>query len=1251
MLNKAHPLLTAAVQSDQEIAMPSARRQVLRLALLIGLLACLWLVFDQVVLQAPLRYLWLELTFVALLILTAYQSQDREQKAESQLHQQLLTQALKNRLLFDEAPVAMLELQNGVMVQGNQAAFTLLGDIGHDDNLADRFIDTDHALVNDWLTAAALGMSSNILGQRVTLLNAEHRPATVELSMMRQDSWQNSILLVLYDVTEQAAQEALLRQSEQRLELALRGTRDAPWDWQLDSDLMYYSPRWWDMLGYAPDELQGDASLWRSLIHPDDAQQVQRHFNAVLKGTQQRYELSFRLRHKDGHYLPVLSRGFILRDGSGRAIRVSGTNSDQSSQAAFEQSLLADVRQLGAFVANLPGYVYRSKALQPAVPDYISPGVEQLTGYSQDDYLLRLYPYGMEIHPDDQDMVYATIHDALASQQSYEIEYRIYDRHGELKWVWERGRGIVSEQEQQQGREGFVTEITSRKKAEQALTESEYRWKFALEGAGDGVWDWHLPSGTMYYSPRWKALLGYLPDEIGDSPSEWECRLHPDEREAVQQAMGRHMTGQSPGYVCEHRLRCKNGDWKWVLERAMVVSRGSNGQAVRLIGSHSDITERKLMLQQLQHSESLLRRMGQIAKIGGWELCLHNMQLSWSEEACRIHDLPPEQKITLEQAIQFYLPEAREQLRACIARGMNSGQPWDLELPFVSASGKPRWARSQGDAIWENGRIVKLHGAVQDISERRQIKLALQQEKTRLNAILDSAVDAIIVVNQEGRIEQFNPAACRIFGYEAAQALGEQVTLLMPRTDWQEHAQKLQHALHSGNISIIGKGHELQGLRRNGEQFPVEVSISVWKEQEQRFFTAVVRDVTERRAVQAQLIQSQKMESLSMLSGGLAHDFNNLLGIITGNLDFLETRLEGDEKAMQRLQSALRATERGADITRRMLALSRQRSSHNISPQQVNHLISNIIKILEGMLGASYHLHADLAANAYDCDMDPAEFENVLLNLSINARDAMPDGGHISIRTRNIRHQELLAPSLAMLDASLDYLEISFADTGCGMSEEVLRHACEPFFSTKQAKGTGLGLAMVYTFAKDLKGHLHIDSRPGIGSTFYLYLQRSSQQAQPLPLSTARAELPGGQEWILVVDDETELLHSTSEHLQQLGYQVLSASNATEALQQLESNPQIALLLSDVVMPGGMFGTELASQARQRWPQLAVLLCSGFPQKIRDDPAYRAFADSLISKPFRKSELAQRVRATLDLMHDTSHPLHSGDTPATLTKV
>lgn len=520
-----------------------------------------------------------------------------------------------------------------------------------------------------------------------------------------------------------------------------------------------------------------------------------------------------------------------------------------------------------------------------------------------------------------------------------------------------------------------------------------------------------------------------------------------------------------------------------------------------------------------------------------------------------------------------------------------------------------------------------------DITASKHANASLVNEQLRLTAILNSTVDAIILIDQTGGILSFNPAAEKIFCYESLEVIGHNVRMLMPPHVGEHHNNYLAHYLETGEAKTIGKGREVVGLRSTGEQFPMELFVSPWRDGNQVYFTGVVRDISQQKAVQAQLMQTQKMESLTHLSGGLAHDFNNLLGIIIGNLDLLEDRLKNDEKSQLNVKTALRAALRGADITRRMLTLSRlhNKTSDSEHTHDINALTDDIVAILRRTLGTQYSFFTAFLPDLPRVKLDPSQFENVLLNLALNARDAMPKGGQIIILTRLIPRDNLLLPGLQLSDDVSAYVLLEFSDTGHGMAPEVRERALDPFFTTKTGKGTGLGLAMAYSFAKERKGHIHILSEVGLGTAIHLYLPAGDYASTNAPTPTRQvSELPIGNETILVVDDEHDLLALTTSYLQSLGYHVLSANNAHDALAFIETDKVIDLLLTDVVMPGGTLGTELAVSAQRIRADLPVILCSGFPKRVQDDILYSKFASDILQKPYRKSELAHAVRRKLD---------------------
>jgi signal transduction histidine kinase len=390
------------------------------------------------------------------------------------------------------------------------------------------------------------------------------------------------------------------------------------------------------------------------------------------------------------------------------------------------------------------------------------------------------------------------------------------------------------------------------------------------------------------------------------------------------------------------------------------------------------------------------------------------------------------------------------------------------------------------------------------------------------------------------------------------------------------------------------------------------------------------RDITEhkhaleaRRLIQEQLHQSQKMESVGQLTGGVAHDFNNLLTVVSGNLELIDEAAENG-RVRQLAETARRAVDRGAKLTAQLLAFSRRQ---RLNPKLINanELISEFQGLIRQAVGGGCEVKLRTDGRLWPCYVDPPLLETALLNLALNGRDAMPDGGVLEIETRNVVLDE--GAVAGCLPGS--YVRLSVTDTGCGIPPEVRDRVFEPFFTTKEVgKGTGLGLSMVYGFVRQSGGHVAVESSPGAGTTVALYLPKATQKSDA-EVEVIQAEaVPGGSERILVVDDNEDLLEVTSAMLTTFGYRVLCARNGAEAIQMFESGEEFELLFSDIVMPNGMSGVELAREARRLSKGIKILLTSGYAGDVME--RHRAVGEfPIIDKPFRLGDLARRLRSIL----------------------
>ncbi|MDB5920065.1 MAG: diguanylate cyclase [Massilia sp.] len=655
------------------------------------------------------------------------------------------------------------------------------------------------------------------------------------------------------------------------------------------------------------------------------------------------------------------------------------------------------------------------------------------------------------------------------------------------------------------------------------LSDSEYRWKYALEGAGDGVWDWDRGSGAILYSRQWKAMLGYAEDELGNTEDTWRNLIHPDDVATVSARLQAYLDSTSGSWVCEYRMRSKDGGYRWILARGMAVTRTATGRPVRTIGTHADIT-----------------------------------RVKESENAMRV------------------------------------------------------------------------------------VNAQLAHEQHRFDVILQHSHDAFVAVGSDGYITHWNASAERMFGWSTFEAIGAPMAdLIVPPEFRARHTVGFQRFIQSGRGAVTHNVIEVTAMHRSGRQFPAELAVAGFPEGVLFAVSSFIRDISERKASERSaaersqaledarqaLQHAQKLEAVGKLTGGIAHDFNNVLQIISGNVQLLQHYPPNEASLQQRLRSIGSAVARGSKLSSQLLAFARRQP---LQPAAINPLrtLRDRDDLLQRALGEGIGIEYRYDEALWNVFVDAGQLENVVMNLAINARDAMSAGGLFSLEFRN----RVVDAGNTRFEADVtpgEYVHLSLSDTGCGMTEEVMAHAFEPFFTTKPVgQGTGLGLSMAYGFVKQSGGHITLRSKPGVGTTIDILLPRS--YAMELPAQAPPGvDVTGGEETILVVEDDGDVRLTAVGMLRQLGYRVIDAADGAAALAILERGERIDLLFTDVVMPGTVSSTDLAAHARRLLPGVAVLFTSGY---TRDALAVGGRIDGsvqLLSKPYQQAQLAQRLRDIL----------------------
>ena len=522
----------------------------------------------------------------------------------------------------------------------------------------------------------------------------------------------------------------------------------------------------------------------------------------------------------------------------------------------------------------------------------------------------------------------------------------------------------------------------------------------------------------------------------------------------------------------------------------------------------------------------------------------------------------------------------------------------------------------------EDGRHYS--GIVRDITERK----LTTENQSRLAAIVESSEDAIIGKDLLGTVTSWNKGAEKIFGYTAEEMIGQSIQRLLAPGSEQEEQQILDCIRRGETV----EHRDSVRTRKDGQTIQVSLTISPILDANNRIVGAskIARDITSQRMLERQLRQSRKMEAIGQLTGGIAHDFNNLLGVMVGNLDLLERLVTANLPALKRVQTAQKAAARGADLTRRLLALA---SKEDLSPAnlRLEDVVHETIELAGRALGPEIRISTNFDRSVPPIYVDGTGLESALLNLAVNSRDAMPKGGTLTISTQ-LTHLDESFPSVQTGDLKPGwYARVSVTDTGCGMSRETLDRALEPFFTTKaRNKGTGLGLAMVYGFAKQSGGTVRLYSELGYGTTVSLYLPlagEASQASSDAPPARLPARLGGT---VLVVDDEEELLEIAQAYLADMGYSALQAQNGASALEAVARFKEIDLIITDIIMPGGMNGVELAQKARQLNPRLKIIYSSGFPADALTERSGMQVDGPLLRKPYQRNEFTAIVHRTME---------------------
>ncbi|MGV3720382.1 MAG: PAS domain S-box protein, partial [Actinomycetota bacterium] len=770
------------------------------------------------------------------------------------------------------------------------------------------------------------------------------------------------------------------------------------------------------------------------------------------------------------------------------------------------------------------------------------------------------------------------------------------------------------------GSSKIVRDITESKRTEQALRRSEAQYHALADGIPQLVWQADAEGAVQYCNLRWLEYTGLSPDEVLGWG--WARALHPDDLQATRERWeAAAPTGET--YEAEYRLRGRDGRYRWFLDRGIPV-RDESGAIIQWVGTCTDIEVRK----QAQLAQSQLAAIIEASEDAIISATREGVVQTWNLGAERTLGYLSAEMVGKPLSLLAAPAFAAEQL--ALMERVLAGEP----VRGVTAA----YLRKDGGLIElsqtlspirdAEGGVIGISSISRDLTEQQRLHAERAALLARLRLYLSRSPIGCLVTGPDGRIQEWNAAAEAILGYSESEAVGRTIDELgLVSESARAHVEHIRARLRAGDMTAHCAD---ENVTKDGRSIFCEWYNTPLQGPDGAYggSLSMFVDITEKRRLEAQLRHTQKMEGIGQLAGGIAHDFNNMLAVICGYTEMVLGMLPGAHPVRGNLLEVQKAADRAAALTRQLLAFSRKQL---LAPKvlDLNQVVLELDTMLRRLIGEDVELVTVTEPAPAWVKADPSQLEQVLVNLVVNARDAMPHGGVLRLSTEQVHVDAAFAARNPGVEPGA-YVRLSVRDTGCGMDAATMGRVFEPFFTTKEVgKGTGLGLPTVYGVVTQSGGCVNVESAVGLGSTFHVYLPRVSAPAGVDDRVVAPI-LPTGNETILVVEDEAMVRALVVEVLRSTGYAVLEATQGDEALQLVDQHQgPIHLLLTDVVMPR-MSGPKLAESVLRRRPRAAVLFMSGYSDDALVRSGEQAADVELLPKPFGPRMLAERVRRVLD---------------------
>lgn len=1000
----------------------------------------------------------------------------------------------------------------------------------------------------------------------------------------------------------------------------------ATWELELRADCFIWSDETRRILGL-PD---GDSTLhtFITCVHPEDRQRLIRAHEHLLQDPTP-VSVEFRIVTPDGETRLVQARGHVKRDAAGVATAIAGTLEDVteptlSGQQLREQRLLIETAgrtaRLGGWAVDLPPTCVKWSDEVCAiheVPPGTSPTVEEAIAFC-----------AAEARPRIQALVAACITEGRPFDDEFEIE----TARGQRLWVRAIGRAVRDATGAVVRVEGALQDLTARKqlelerqRAQEAIRESDHRFRLVARATTDTIWDWDLVSDTVWWSDGIHTHFGYPEAAVQPESAWWLSLIHPDDKDDLSRGIHAAIAERRADWVGEYRFRRYDGSYAYVLDRGFLLL-DAHGRAVRMVGGMTDLTSSRENQERLRRSEEHTRGIVESALDCIISIDRNGIILEFNPAAERTFGYRREEVIGRTLTDVIIPPGLREAHRAGIARYQQTGTAAVLgrrmEMPAQRADGTQITVELSLTALGSLPDPVFI-GFLRDITDRRRAEDQLREQAS----LLESARDAIVVTTMDHHIRFWNGSAARLFGWTAAEAVGQALTELL-YSNYLPFQQAYEQLLVAGEW--VG---ELTTTARSGQEVILESRWTLLRDAEGRPTSILMihTDITERRKLEQQFLRAQRMESIGTLAGGLAHDLNNVLTPVLLSVDILTDTIT-DPDALGLLSTIHESARRAADIVRQVLSFARGMDGRRLAVE-VGDLLAGIERIVHETFPKNIAVRTELTGDVPAVAGDPTQLHQVLLNLCLNARDAMPEGGELTLSA-----SVTVAPAQPTPDSATGhqarYVRIAVSDTGTGIPPELRHKIFEPFFTTKEVgKGTGLGLSTSLAIVTSHHGFITCHSARGLGTTIDVCLPAACDGKLEVLPDDSGALPRGAGETVLVIDDEPLILTASKRILESAGFRVLVASNGLEGVDAFKRHEgHVDAVLTDMMMPV-MDGPAAIRALTALDPGLPIVAASGVAVNDYVAQAAALGVKNFLAKPYSPRTLVRTVRAVIDERH------------------